>query len=164
MITTRDPKNLSHILKGSVSQCQACAILFHVETQLYSVYGTISSLPVCVVVLITFANSLDPDQNRQNVGPSHDIKFKLLVTQTVFLKDVFKRAFNVAKTRTGQNHVTLPSMQRVKIAKIKALASTNNDNTEDIYTKEAPVHISGKCSTGSTSAYEISIYIPLFTN
>ena len=121
------------------------------ETQLYSVYGTISYLTACVVVLITFANSLDPDQDRQNVGPNHDLKLKLLVTQTVFLKDIFKNAFNVAKTRTGQNHATLSSTQRVRIAKIKALASMNNDNIEDIYTKEALVLISGKCSTGSTS-------------
>ena len=97
-----------------------------------SIYGTISSLSACVVVLITFANSLDPDQDRHNVGPNHDLKLKLLVTQTVFQKYVFKRAFNVAKTRTGQNHATLSSMQKVKIAKIKALASMNNDNTKDI--------------------------------
>ena len=38
-------------------------------------------------LLITFANSLDPDQDRQNVGP--DLDPKLFNTLIVFMKDVF---------------------------------------------------------------------------
>ena len=40
---------------------------------------------------VTFANSLDPDQDRQNVGP--DLDPKRLDTQNVFLKDFFEKNY-----------------------------------------------------------------------
>ena len=40
-------------------------------------------------LLITFANSLDPEQIRQNVGP--DLDPKLFDTRIVFLKEFFEK-------------------------------------------------------------------------
>ena len=39
-------------------------------------------------LLITFANSLDPDQARQNVGPDLDPNFLHMM---VFMKDLFEK-------------------------------------------------------------------------
>ena len=48
-------------------------------------------------LLITFANSLDPDQARQNVEPDLDPKSKLFDTLMVFLKDFFKKKLILKK-------------------------------------------------------------------
>ena len=59
---------------------------FSVQIQLCFVSDTFKPLPASVAVLIIFANSLDHDIVRQNVGPNLDLRLKLLVTLTVFLK------------------------------------------------------------------------------
>ena len=51
----------------------------------YSSIGWLHSLPTECSLLITFANSLDPDQARQNVGPYLDQK--KFDTLMVFLKE-----------------------------------------------------------------------------
>ena len=59
----------------------------------------LNSLPASDIfcrLLITFANSLDPDQARQNVGPDLDPNF---LTLMIFLKIIFlkKKKVNFAK-------------------------------------------------------------------
>ena len=55
-------------------------------------------------LLIIFANSLDPDQERQNVGP--DLGPNRFDSLIVFLKDFFLKV-----SRLQQKHEKLPSMQ-----------------------------------------------------
>ena len=63
-------------------------------------------------LLITFANSLDPDQDRQNVGP--DMKPKPLDTLIVFMTASLKKViFLKKKSADDKKHSKLPSMQRV---------------------------------------------------
>ena len=65
-------------------------------------------------LLITFANSLDTDQARQNVGP--DLNPNCLTLWWYSLK-IFSKKFKKKKKnpRTTKKHAKLPSMQRVKI-------------------------------------------------
>ena len=57
----------------------------------------------------TFANSLDPDQARQNVGP--DLDPKLFDTLMVFLKEFFKKVDFEKKSADDKNHAKLPRRQ-----------------------------------------------------
>ena len=61
-------------------------------------------------VLIAFANSLEPDQARQNVGPDLDPNcwYSDSVPERTFEKVNFEKV-----SRQQQNHVKLPSMQEV---------------------------------------------------
>ena len=52
------------------------------------VYGEQSLSVVTRDLLITFANSLDTDQVRNNVGPDLDPNYDTLM---VFLKDIFEK-------------------------------------------------------------------------
>ena len=53
-------------------------------------------------LLITFANSLDPDQDRQNVGPDLDPNYLTLI---VFPKEIFEKIFFENKvSRQQQKH------------------------------------------------------------
>ena len=56
--------------------------------------------------LITFANTLDPDQARQNVGP--DLNPNLFDILMVFLKENFDNV-----NFENKKHAKLPSLQRV---------------------------------------------------
>ena len=61
-------------------------------------------------LLVTFANSLDPDQARQNVQPDLDPNCLM-----VFLKDFFfKKLIKIKICRQQKKHAKLPSRQRVK--------------------------------------------------
>ena len=72
-------------------------------------------------LLITFANSLDQDQDRQNVGPDLD-RSKLFDTLMVFLKEFFRKKLIFQKIQQmTKKHAKLPSMQRVKLHTIFAL-------------------------------------------
>ena len=62
-------------------------------------------------LLITFTNSLDPDQDRQNVD--HDLDPNCL-TLRVFLKDLLKKVIFKKVSRQQQKHEKLSSMQRVQ--------------------------------------------------
>ena len=57
-------------------------------------------------LLINFANSLDPGQEQQNVGPDLDLNRLRLIA---FLKEFLKKV-----ERHQQKHEKLPSMQKVK--------------------------------------------------
>ena len=57
---------------------------------------------------MTFANSLDPDQARQYVGP--DLGTNCL-TLMVFLKEFFEKVFFEKQSADDKNHAKLPSMQ-----------------------------------------------------
>ena len=65
------------------------------ETGLWSVYKADRAKPNFCCLLITFANSLDPDQVRQNVGPDLDPN---CLTLMVFLKEFFEK-INFEKNR-----------------------------------------------------------------
>ena len=62
-------------------------------------------------LLITFANSLDPDQARQNVRPDLDPN---CLTLMVFLKEFFEKVILKKNPQPTKKHVKLPNMQRVK--------------------------------------------------
>ena len=57
--------------------------------------------------MITFANSLDPDQARQNIGPDLDLN---CLTMMVFLKEFFEKVYF---EKISKNHEKLPCRQRV---------------------------------------------------
>ena len=61
-------------------------------------------------LLIIFANSLDPDQDQQNVGPDLDPN---CLTLMPFLEDFLKVDFE-KKHQRAKGHIKLPSRQRVK--------------------------------------------------
>ena len=63
-------------------------------------------------LLITFANSLDPDQARQNVGPDLDPNYLTLWWYS--WKICFWKKFKKNILRRQKKHAKLPSMQRVK--------------------------------------------------
>ena len=60
-------------------------------------------------LLITFSNSLEPDQARQNVGPDLDPNCLTAVIPGVVFEEV---DFEINRR---QKHPQLPSMQRVKL-------------------------------------------------
>ena len=60
-----------------------------------------------------FTNSLEPDQDRQNVGPNLDSN--CLNSLMVFLKDFFEKVDFEKKKQTTEIHEKLPSMQRVNL-------------------------------------------------
>ena len=62
-------------------------------------------------MLITYANSLEPDQAWQNVGPDLDPD---CLTLMVFLKDFFERVDLEKNQLTTKTHTKLPRRQRVK--------------------------------------------------
>ena len=69
---------------------------------------------------MTFANGLDPDQARQNVGPVHDPKcLTLMVFLEFFGKVDFKKIQQVTK-----KHEKFPRGQRVKLSRINAIRIT----------------------------------------
>ena len=57
-------------------------------------------------------NSLDPDQDWQNLGP--DIHSKTFATLILFLKDFFLNIILKKVSRWQQKHEKLPSILRVK--------------------------------------------------
>ena len=57
-------------------------------------------------LLINFVNSLDPDQEDQNVGPDLDLNRLRLIA---FLKEFLKN-----NGRHQQKHEKLPGMQKIK--------------------------------------------------
>ena len=59
-------------------------------------------------LLITFANSLDPDQARQNVGP--DLDRKQFDTLIVFLKEFFEKIDFEQIQQTTKKHEKLLRM------------------------------------------------------
>ena len=60
-------------------------------------------------LLLTFANSLDPDQARQNVG------FDLISTRLYAKKNHFENGIFEKHQQTSKHETQLPSMQRVKV-------------------------------------------------
>ena len=60
-------------------------------------------------LLLTFANSLDPDQARQNVG------FDLISTRLYSKKNHFENGIFEKHQQTTKQKTQLPSMQRVKV-------------------------------------------------
>ena len=66
-------------------------------------------------LLITFANSLDPDQARQNIRPDLDQNCLTLwwYSWKIFLKSKIKKKKNPQKTK--KEHAKLSSMKRVKL-------------------------------------------------
>ena len=56
-----------------------------------------------ILMLITFANSLDPDQARQSLSD----------TLMIFLKEFFKNVDFEKNQQTTKKHAKLPSRQRV---------------------------------------------------
>ena len=71
-------------------------------------------------LLITFANSLDPDQAQQNVGP--DLNLKLFNTLMVFLKEFFiKVDFEKNQQTTKKKHEKLEHIRWRAIANPHAL-------------------------------------------
>ena len=61
----------------------------------------INSLHSSVICCLTFANSLDPDQDRQNVGPDLDSN-RLTLNQVVFLKEFFKKLILIKSQHTAK--------------------------------------------------------------
>ena len=60
----------------------------------------------CCHLLITFASSLDPDKDRQNVSPDHDPNcFTLL---TMLMKDFFEKVDLKKVSRQQQKQEKLP--------------------------------------------------------
>ena len=79
---------------------------------------TLSPLVVTCRLLITFANSLDPDQARQNVRPDLDPNYlTLMVFLKIFLKKLILQNKN-PQTTTKKKHAKLCSMQRVNCMKV----------------------------------------------
>ena len=71
-------------------------------------------------LLITFPDSLDPDQNRQNVGTDLDPNsFSLFDTLMVFLKEFFEKDDFEKNQRTTKHMKKLSSMRRVKATNCK---------------------------------------------
>ena len=64
-------------------------------------------------LLITFANSLDPDLAWQNIGP--DLDSNCLTLWLYFWKIVLKKLILKKNTQTTKKHAKLPSKQRVKV-------------------------------------------------
>ena len=60
---------------------------------------------------MTFANSLDPDQAQQNVGPDLDSNY---LTLMVFVTEFMIKNDFETNQQTTKMHVKLPSMHRVK--------------------------------------------------
>ena len=73
-------------------------------------------------LLITFANILDPDQDRQNGSGSKPFDNLML-----FLKDFFKKLILKKVSRRQQKHEKLPSMQRVNANKGKSTLETQGN-------------------------------------
>ena len=71
------------------------------------------SLLAVTCLLITFTNSLDPDQDQQNVGPDLDPSCLTLI---VFLKEFFEKVNFEKVSRRQQKPEKLPSMQRVNLS------------------------------------------------
>ena len=85
----------------------------------------------CGCLLITFANNLDPDQDKQNVGPALDSKLsdtlivclkelfekKFIDTLIVCLKELFEKKLILKNiSRRQKHHEKLPSMQKFRCA------------------------------------------------
>ena len=67
------------------------------------------------LLLIIFANSLDPDQDwvRQNIGP--DLDPNCFDADGIFLKEFFKKVNFEKNQQTTKKHAKLPSRQKVKV-------------------------------------------------
>ena len=61
-------------------------------------------------LLISFANSLDPDQEQQYVGPDLDPN---CLTQIVFMKEFYEKVNFEKKASRQLKHEKLPSMQSI---------------------------------------------------
>ena len=77
---------------------------------------TLSAREIFCRLLITFANSLAPDQAQHNAGPDPDPN---CLTLMVFLMSFFFKKYNFEKNiGRRQNQAKLSSMQRVKSGRI----------------------------------------------
>ena len=82
---------------------------------MYTYRLLISAYVLDMRLLITFVNSLDPDHDRQNLGPDLD-PIKPSDTLIVFLEEFFENVnFEKSQQRQQQEHEILPSMQRIRI-------------------------------------------------
>ena len=73
-----------------------------------------NSISLCHL-LITFANSLDPDQARQNVWPNLVRICLTLRSGMVLLKEFFEKIdFEKKNQQTTKKHEMFPRMQRIK--------------------------------------------------
>ena len=71
-------------------------------------------------LLITFANSLDPDQDRQNVGP--DLDPKPFDNQIMFLKEFFEEVN--FKKRSADNNKNEKNTQHTNSSRSTSMART----------------------------------------
>ena len=97
-------KSIKECSKGSILQFFQPSLSYHLsfkflfclflsgpftQVLLYYICLRLSLLAVTFFLQITFANSLDPDQDQQNV--SLDLNSKLVTLLTVFLKENFEK-------------------------------------------------------------------------
>ena len=75
-------------------------------------------------LLISFANSLDPDSDGQNVSPDLDL-YRLTLALIVCLK---KACFEETSAHDNKKHVTLPCMQRVLNPAFEVLTAATINN------------------------------------
>ena len=119
------------------------------------------------LLLITFAISLDPDQDRQNVGPDPDRQIRtdkmsvLIWIQTVWHYNsvpefLFLKKLNLKKvSRRQQKHEKLPSMQQVNMPFMTATDGTFFDNFSIFYVKKGWHFIWIVCSKWVIISYVI---------
>ena len=89
-------------------------IFTEIFTELWPLFNSFLASGDFFHMLITFANSLDSDQDRQNVGPDLDLNRLTLcdsVPERFFLKKIILKKVS----RQQQKHEKLPNMQRVKL-------------------------------------------------
>ena len=77
-------------------------------SELTGIQFTLCLLVTFSCLLITFATSLDPDQDRQNVGPDLDPNHLTLI---VFLKDYLEKVNFEKKSRRQMEHEKSRSME-----------------------------------------------------
>ena len=78
-------------------------------------------------LLITFGNSLDPDQAQQNIGPDPDPK-KLFALWRYSWKIFLKKLTLKKNPQRTKKHAKLPSMQRVNGCQMKGWLQWNYDH------------------------------------
>ena len=66
-------------------------------------------------LLVIFANNLNPDQDRQNVGPDLDSN-RLTLNQIVFLKEFLKKSILKKSQHTAKKKHEKLRMQRVQLS------------------------------------------------
>ena len=100
--------------------------LYFDQDFIYSFLLTLSLLAATCHLLITFANSLDPDQDRKNVSPDLDPNRLTLI---VFLKEFFLKSKFWKKLADDNNSMKNdPACKRVKPVCEKMAYQTDTDN------------------------------------